>query len=149
MEQRIRDLEEIIIKQNNQLAEMQSKMEILEDRILRVNICKVSNGKFPYYEFVLSYGITPNQQSQLGRLFVALSEKIAGNSLPTNFKKNAGFCTDFLFDDNPIHFDNVKYSIKSIWPITDDELPLLLIKSMKHQGLQVDVCEYLLSQITL
>ncbi|ANE48830.1 hypothetical protein SY83_09945 [Paenibacillus swuensis] len=127
---------------------MKNKIESLEDRVLRLSVCKVSNGEFPYYDLILSYNITPNQQTQINRLFMALSEKLVGNTLPSRLKETESYSTLFLFSDNPIQYDDVKKSIMTIWPTTDGELPLSIIKAMKDQGIQVQLCEYLLSQAT-
>ncbi|MBW7475380.1 hypothetical protein K0T92_11525 [Paenibacillus oenotherae] len=145
MEERFAELTELVRKQSNQILEMQQKINILEDKILRLSICKVSNGNYPYYDFILSYGITPDQQSRINRLFMALSNKLAGNTLPTGLREES-YSTDFLFSDKPINWDDVKCSITRIWPVTDADLPLSLIKAMKDQGLQIQVCDYLLSQ---
>ncbi|MCY9657615.1 hypothetical protein P5G65_26195 [Paenibacillus chondroitinus] len=148
MERRVKELEELVIKQNGQLREIQSKLELLTDRVLRLSVCKASNGDFPFYDLILSYGITPDQQAQITRLFMALSEKLACNALPTRLKETESYSTDYLFSDQPIQYDDVINSIIKIWPTTDDSLPLSLIKAMKDQGMQVHVCDYLLSKVT-
>ncbi|AIQ10889.1 hypothetical protein PDUR_01790 [Paenibacillus durus] len=124
---------------------MQQKIISLEDRVLRLSICKSSNGNYPYYDFILSYGITPDQQTRINRLFMALSERLAGNTLPFGLKEES-YSTDFLFSDKPIQLDDVKNAITNIWPVTDDDLPLSLVKAMKEQGIQIQICDYLLSQ---
>lgn len=145
MEQRLAELIELVRNQSNQILEMQEKIDVLEDKVLRLSICKISNGNYPYYDFILSYGITPDQQTRINRLFMALSEKLVGNKLPSGLKKE-GYSTAFLFSDKSIQLDNVKNAITNIWPVTDDDLLLSLIKAMKDQGMQIQVCEYLLSQ---
>lgn len=61
MEQRLVELIELVKNQSNQILEMQEKINVLENRVLRLSICKISNGDYPYYDFMLSYGITPDQ----------------------------------------------------------------------------------------
>ncbi|PDO09563.1 MAG: hypothetical protein BLM47_12075 [Candidatus Reconcilbacillus cellulovorans] len=147
MEEKLNQLMELVDKQNAIIEDLKKKIETLESMIQYLSICKVSNEKYPFYDFVLSYGITTEQQFQLRRLFLVLSEKLSGKSIPEKFREKESYSTDFLFRDLPIEFDDVKKAILKIWPVEDEQLPVLLIKAMKGQGMLIDVCDYLLSQI--
>jgi hypothetical protein len=142
----VNKLEQMITQQNETINALKDKIELLEDKILRLSICKLSNENYPYYDFILSYNITPDQQTQIARLFTALSQKLSGNLLPPSLKKSESYSTEFLFNNSPIRYDDVRDSILKIWPIMDDSLPLALIIAMHEQGLQIEVCEYLISQ---
>lgn len=142
-------LENLIKQLNDKLIELQNKIEILEDRVTHLSICKLSNGKFPYYDFILEYSINPSQQCKINDLFLLMSIKMKGNTLPDRYKETAGIPIDFLFCEEPIKYSDVKKSILEIWPGDDDndnDLILMLIRAMKDQGIDVKLCEYLISQ---
>ena len=141
-------LENILRQQNIKLLELQSKIEILQDEVSRLVICKLSNEKYPYYDLILNYSINPEKQAKIFDLLSLVSERFEGKRLPVRFKETAGIPIDFLFSDKPIKYNDVKKSIMEILLINDEdsELPFLVIKSLKDQGIQVKLCEYLLSQ---
>ncbi|MGM0890096.1 MAG: hypothetical protein ACQEW5_24870 [Bacillota bacterium] len=147
MDRQIEHLVEKVKSQEEVLLEMKSKIEQLEDLIIRLSVCKLSDPSYPYYNFIVLYGITPDQQTSINRLFMALSEKLAGNQIPEGLKSKAEYSTDFLFSDKPIQYENVKCSIMKILNVSDGEIPLSLINSMKSQEMNVTVCDYLLSQL--
>lgn len=92
MERQVAELEKIVKNQSDELLEMKRKIDILEDIVLRLSICKASNGNFPYYDFILSYGITPDQQTRINRLFMLLSEKLAGRKFPLHLRETTKRC---------------------------------------------------------
>ncbi|WP_051287337.1 hypothetical protein [Paenibacillus taiwanensis] len=145
MDTKIKQLEDMIAQQNKVILTLQNKIELLEDKAVRLAICKISNGNYPYYDFILSYHITPEQQFQIKRLFMVLSEKLAGNALPVSFKTSERYSTDFIYETSTFTFSDVKKSILTILLNTDEDLPLTLIKAMRDQGMQVELCNYLIS----
>ncbi|MCG7406087.1 hypothetical protein MH117_01560 [Paenibacillus sp. ACRRX] len=145
LDPKIKQLEEMIVQQNKVILTLQNKIELLEDKVVRLAICKISNGNYPYYDFLLSYHITPEQQFQIKRLFMVLSEKRSGNTLPVSFKSSESYSTDFLYEDSTITYNDVKNSILTILLNTDDDLPLSLITAMRDQGMQTELCDYLIS----
>lgn len=139
-------LEQLVKELSAQITELRKKIETLEDKANRLSVSKASNGKYPYYEFILSYGLTPDHIEQVNRLFMAISEKLEGNNIPVGLK-NSKFPTDFLFTSEPIEYNDVKNAIQGIWPISDKEICAELIQAMKNQGIQINACKYLLSQL--
>ncbi|MCW2279478.1 hypothetical protein [Heliophilum fasciatum] len=67
------ELENILKQQNIKLLELQSKVEMLQDEVARLVVCKLSNGKYPYYDLILDYGINPEKQIKIFYLLGLIS----------------------------------------------------------------------------
>ncbi|WP_202079230.1 hypothetical protein [Caldalkalibacillus salinus] len=139
------DLLEKITRLESELKEAKHNIEILTDYVLRLSVCKQVNPKYPYYDFIVSYGIDPYKQSKIDLLFSLMSEKLESNKIPERFGNIEDFPTDFLFRHSPLKYEDVEEAIMNILNAKSSDVPITLIQSMKDQGLQVKLCEHLLS----
>ena len=143
-------MKQITIKHQKKIDKMQNKIIELSDYILRLSICKFTNPKYPYYDFIVSAQISPEKQVEIGLFFLLLSDKFEGKTMQEPFRKIKDYPTeDFLFSNKPLKYKDVNEELSKILGATSDELSLELIKDLKNQGFHVELCEYLLSQATL
>lgn len=61
----INDIDKVVKQQDIKIKELQDKVELLQDIVAHLIVCKQSNNNYPYNEFILNYGITPEQQSKI------------------------------------------------------------------------------------
>lgn len=160
MEKKLIELENLLNKQNDVIAELNQQISYLKTTVDYLSICKISNEKYPFYEFLMSYGITPETHFELRRLLRLIDEKLAGKELPIHLKENLNFSADFLFSRAPIRYSDVKKAILDIRSGKQDgymeednevqennEFISELLHAMKHQGMLTKVCDYMLEQI--
>jgi hypothetical protein len=148
LEHKLEELQKIIFQQQEKIDEMQNKINELSDYILRLSVCKVTNPKYPYYDFIVSYQISPEKQDKIDLLFILLSDKFNGKKIQERFRKIKDYPTDFLFSNEPLKYKDVKEALAKILGAISDEVPLMLIKNLRDQGFHVALCDYLLSQCT-
>lgn len=149
MEHKLAELQKIIIEQQIKIDEMQNKITALSDYIIRLSVCKLNDPKYPYYNFIVSYGISPEKQAKIGLLFLLLSDKFEGKTIQERFRKIEDYPTDFLFSNETLKYKDVNEALTKILDAISDEVPLLVIQNLKNQGFHVALCDYLLSQCTV
>ncbi|QIB69241.1 hypothetical protein Ami103574_07840 [Aminipila butyrica] len=160
MEKRLIELENLLNKQNNVIAELNQQINHLKTTVDYLSICKLSNEKYPFYEFLMSYGIAPATHFELRRLLGLIDAKLSGKELPFRLTENMDFSADFLFLNEPIKYMDVKKAILEIRSgekdgqieaadevQENDEFISELLHAMKNQGMVVKVCDYILEQI--
>ena len=146
MKDNLEKLQEVIIQQQKKIDEMQSKIIELSDYILRLSVCKLTNPKYPYYDFIVSTRMSPEKQSKIDVLFLLLSEMFDGKKMRESARRIEDYPTDFLFSNEPPKYKDVSLAITNILGATSGELSLEVIKKLKEQGFYVEVCDYLLNQ---
>lgn len=144
---KVEKLMDRIKKLEDEINEIKMSLGKFEDFILRLAICKQTDPKYPYYDYIVTYRISPETQFKIDLLFGLISEKVESKKIPARFKKIKDFSTDFLYDDNPLQYKDVEKEIMHILGAKDAGVPVMFIKAMRDQGIQVKLCDYLLSQI--
>ncbi|CAJ1002247.1 hypothetical protein [Brevibacillus aydinogluensis] len=143
-------LEELKLKVQDQdkiIKGLREKVEELHDFILTLAICKQADPKFPYYNFIVEYQISPDKKTAIELLFMALSQKLEGKNLDHIRGKDVGISSEILFSDTPLQYKDVEGAITKILEVESNLVAYRLIQAMKDQGMQTSLCEYLLSQV--
>ncbi|MCM3362545.1 hypothetical protein ACTNDN_20690 [Niallia sp. HCP3S3_B10] len=134
---------------------MEKKIEMLEEQLKTLteqvrllSICKVTNNEFPYYNFLVTSGITASQRSSIDLFFLVLSELLNGKKEERHIKVLKELDADSILDENQeIIFPEVMNTLKKILDVDTSGLIEEMLDSMLDQGVKTNIVTQLKSNL--
>lgn len=130
---------------------MEKKIEILEqqldtlrEQVRLLSICKVTSDEFPYYNFLVSSGITSAQRSSIDLFLLVLPDLINGKITDKHNKVLKDLKAESILDENKeIRYTEVMNTFKKILDAETSGLIEEMFDSMLQQGVKTDIVNHL------
>lgn len=105
----------------------------------------MTSDEFPYYNFLVTSGITSTQRSLINLLFLVLSELLKGNLEEQHIKVLKELKAELIVDEKKeIRYTEVMNTLKNILHIKTSELiEEMLFDSMLQQGVKTTIVNHL------
>ncbi|MCM3318038.1 hypothetical protein M3603_15580 [Rummeliibacillus stabekisii] len=126
------------------LEELQEQLDTLKEQIRLLSICKVTSDEFPYYNFLVTSGITSTQRSSINLLFLVLSELMKGKLEEQHIKVLKELKAELIVDENKeISYTEVMNTFKKILNVETSGLIEEMFDSMLQQGVKTNIVNHL------
>lgn len=126
------------------LEDLQYQLDSLKEQIRLLSICKMTSDEFPYYNFLVTSGITSTQRSLINLLFLVLSELLKGNLEEQHIKVLKELKAELIVDEKKeIRYTEVMNTLKNILHIETSELIEEMFDSMLQQGVKTTIVNLL------
>jgi len=126
------------------LEELQEQLDTLKEQIRLLSICKVTSDEFPYYNFLVTSGITSTQRSSINLLFLVLSELMKGKLEEQHIKVLKELKAELIVDENKeISYTEVMNTFKKILNVETSGLIEEMFDSMLQQGVKTTIVNHL------
>ena len=129
------------------MEQLEEKIDELSDKIIRLSVSKLSDPRYPYFNWLLNSNISNDESSLLEGIMAALSYRLEGREVPDQFKKEVpGVSMQILYADARPDYKEAKEIITAAIDIDAEIIPNML-KVMYGQGKFKELCEHLLAEI--
>lgn len=126
------------------LEELEGQLNTLKEQIRLLSICKVTSDEFPYYNFLVTSGITSTQRSSINLFFLVLSELIKGKLTDNHIKVLKELKAESILDEkNEIRYTEVMNTLKKILDVETSGLIEEMFDSMLRQGVKTNIVNHL------
>ncbi|MBO2535944.1 hypothetical protein [Rummeliibacillus suwonensis] len=126
------------------LEELEEQLNTLKEQIRLLSICKVTSDEFPYYNFLVTSGITSSQRSSINLFFLVLSELIKGKLTDKHIKVLKKLKAESILDEkNEIRYTEVMNTLKKILDVETSDLIEEMFDSMLRQGVKTNIVNHL------
>ncbi|UIR30712.1 hypothetical protein LZP85_02675 [Priestia flexa] len=130
---------------------MEKKIEIFEEQlntlkeqVRLLSICKVTSDEFPYYNFLVTSGITSTQRSSIDLFFLVLSELIKEKIKDKHIKVLKELEAESILDENKeIRYTEVMNTFKKILDVETSGLIEEMFDSMLQQDVKTNIVNHL------
>lgn len=126
------------------LEELEEQLNTVKEQIRLLSICKVTSDEFPYYNFLVTSGITSSQRSSINLFFLVLSELIKGKLTDKHIKVLKELKAESILDEkNEIRYTEVMNTLKKILDVETSGLIEEMFDSMLRQGVKTNIVNHL------
>ena len=124
-----------------QLTALTDYCHDLEWRILKLAIAKRPEVAYPYWNWLLSRGISDNARRTLMHVLSALNDRAAGEETSLAFQKDIeGVPRNLLYATEPLQPREVFDAIKHATGMKDDTQVQELLEAVQGQGMFLTLC---------
>ena len=123
---------------------LEERLNTLTEQVRLLSICKVTSDEFPYYNFLVTSGITSTQRSSINLFLLVLSELIKGKITDKHIKLLKELDAEFVIDENlELNYQEVMHTFKKILDVETTGLIEEMFDSMLEQGVKVNISNHL------
>jgi hypothetical protein len=142
-----KDLENKIEALENRIEALSARCHDLERRMIRMAVSKISDPRYPYWNWFLCRGASEEEMLKLNVLLSAMHGRVTGSPLPNETNKSIdGVSLDLLsHGSGPLPVEQVFAAIKRVAGMEGDWQVVELIRVVHEQGMFQELCEYVLS----
>jgi len=138
LEARIEELERKVEALTEHCAE-------LKDRLRLMAVAKVSEPRFPFFNWQLFHGSSLEDQGKMFCVLTALDDRVTGRDTPPEFRKEIeGVPNEVLYGDQPLTVEDAANAIKTITGLVHDGALFDLVEAIHGQGMVRNLCPFLL-----
>ena len=129
----------------DRVTALEMELENLRDRVDRLAVSKLSDPRFPYFEWLVLHEITPDAQSRLETVLTILSYRVEGAPVPDLLRKPLeGVDLDLLYEEGPPSLDDVVRLGSAVLTIGSSAAVTRLLRALRDQGMFEDLVDTLL-----
>jgi len=144
-----RGLEDRIAELEARLESLTSYCQDLEDRITKLAVAKVSESRFPFWNWQLARGMDTEERKALVLVLSALDDRVLGELRPEELQKPVeGVGHDVLYSDKPLAARDAVDAIRAATGMTTDEQVIELIEVLAGQGMFRELTGFMLTALT-
>jgi len=141
------DSEKKISNLEKRIEQLEEKIQELADKVLTLSVIKITDSRFPYFNWLLTMSLSDDKRSLLEGIMSVLSDRLKGEEVPDIFKKEVpGVPMNILYSDHIPNYKETEEIITGALDISEKIIPNML-RAMYKQGKFKELCEYLLTEI--
>ncbi|MGX8238782.1 hypothetical protein [Exiguobacterium sp. S22-S28] len=123
---------------------LEEQLNTLKEQVRLLSICKVTNDEFPYYNFLVTSGITSTQRSSINLFLIVLSEVIKGKTTDRHIRVIKELEAESILDENgELNYIEVMNTFKKILDVETSGLIEEMFDSMLKQGVKSNISKHL------
>lgn len=123
---------------------LEEQLNTLKEQVRLLSICKVTNDEFPYYNFLVTSGITSTQRSSINLFLIVLSEVTKGKTTDRHIRVIKELEAESILDENgELNYIEVMNTFKKILDVETSGLIEEMFDSMLKQGVKSNISKHL------
>lgn len=123
---------------------LEEQLNTLKEQVRLLSICKVTNDEFPYYNFLVTSGITSTQRSSINLFLIVLSEVLKGKTTDRHIRVIKELEAESILDENgELNYIEVMNTFKKILDVETSGLIEEMFDSMLKQGVKSNISKHL------
>lgn len=145
MSANVSELQDRIKKLEATVEALTARCDELEWRVVKLVFSKLSNPRYPYWDWLLMAQMPEQTRIKLTVLLSELNGRVTDSQLPEEYHKDIdGVPRDLLYGSSPPPVQEVLAAIKTITGMQHTAQVLEMFRAARAQGMFSDLCDHVL-----
>lgn len=129
----------------DKVSALELELEILRERVSRLAVSKLSDPRFPYFEWLVLHEVTPEAQSRLETVLTILSYRVEEVPVPDLLRRPLPEVDlDLLYAEGAPSLDDIVQLLCGVLAIGSPAVVRRLLCALRDQGMFEDLVEALM-----
>lgn len=135
---------------NEKILELEQRIAELEEKVLRLAVCKIGDKNYSYYNWLLEGNIDEDQRFKIETILAYFNFRLEGKMSSTYEMKFKRFFGEEFIERQKSKVPRYNEFVEAIFNKTDiqnEDLVKKMLKSLESQGMYQELTTYLINDI--